>query len=109
MSLDCINASVTTPPEYCRAALPPGYKHCRTALPPECKQKQPFPLKMAMINIYNLDKSVCAKHIATECGVSIFHRDKSETARRSAANTRQRKHMAKLYPADPKALNGPPD
>jgi len=26
---------------------------------------------MAMINIYNLDKSVCAKHIATECGVSI--------------------------------------
>ena len=64
---------------------------------------------MAMINIYNLDKSVCAKHIATECGVSIFHRDKSETARRSAAQTRQRKCMAKLYPADPKALNGPPD
>jgi len=31
---------------------------------------------MAMINIYNLDKLVCAKHIAAECGVSISHRDK---------------------------------
>ena len=61
---------------------------------------------MAMIN---LDNSVCAKHIAVECGVSISHRDKSEMARRSAAKTRQRKRMAKLYPADPKALNGPPD
>jgi len=49
------------PPEYCRAALPPEYKHCRTSLPPECKQKQPFLLKVTMI--YNLDKSVCAKHI----------------------------------------------
>ena len=75
----------------------------------ECKQKQPIPLKMAMVNIYNLDKSVCAKHIAAECGVSISHRDKSETARRSAAQTRQRQRMAKLYPADPKALKGPPD
>ena len=34
---------------------------------------------MAMINIYNLDKLVCAKHIAAECGVSISHRDKNET------------------------------
>ena len=75
----------------------------------ECQQKQPIPLKMAMINSYNLDKSVCAKHIAAECGVSISYRDKSETARRSAAQTRQRQRMAKLYPAAPKALKGPPD
>jgi len=61
-----------------------------------------------MINISNLDKLVCAKHIATECVVSISHRDKSKMTRRSAAKTRQRKRMAKLYPADPKALNGPP-
>jgi len=81
-------SSVTLPPEYCRAAKPPEYKHWRTALPPECKQKQPFLLKVTMINIYNLDKSV--KHITTECGVSISHRDKSETARRSAAQTTQR-------------------
>ena len=92
------------PPEYCSAALPPEYKHCRTALPPECKQKQPFLLKMTMINIYNLDKSIC-----TQCGVSVSHRDNCETARRSAAQTMQRQCTAKLYPADPKALNGPPD
>ena len=30
-------------------------------------------------------------------------------ARRSVAQTRQRQHMAKLYPAAPKALKGPPD
>ena len=63
-----------------------------------------------MINIdNNLDKSVCGKNIAAECDVSISHRDKSETARCSAAQTRQRKRMAKLYPADLKALKGPPD
>jgi len=30
-------------------------------------------------------------------------------ARRSAAQTRRRQHMAKLYSDDPKALKGPPD
>ncbi len=30
----------------------------------ECKASQPVTLKIAMINIYNLDKSVCAKHMA---------------------------------------------
>jgi len=71
--------------------------------------KATHPTKKAMINIYNLDKSVCAKHIAAECGVSDSHRDKSETARHSAAQTRQRQRMAKLYPADPKAVKGSPD
>jgi len=61
---------------------------------------------MAMINLY---KSVCAKKIVAECGVSISHKDKSETARHSAAQTRQRQRMAKLYPADLKELKGPPD
>ena len=61
---------------------------------------------MAMINLY---KSVCAKKIAAECGVSISHRDKSETARHSAAQTMQRQCMVKLYPADLKELKGPPD
>ena len=55
-----------------------------------------------MINIYN---SVCAKYIAAQCGVSISHSDKSKMA----AQTRQRQRTAKLYPADPKALTGPPD
>lgn len=72
-------------------------------------KKKSIPLKMAILNVYNLDKSVCAKHIAAEDGVSISHRDRSETARRSAAQTRQKQRMAKVYPDDPKALKGPPD
>ena len=75
----------------------------------DCKQKQPIPLKMAMFNIYKLDKAVCAKHFAAENGISISHRDRSETARRSAAQTRQRQHLAKNYPDDLKAQKGPPD
>ena len=75
----------------------------------DCKQKQPIPIKMAMINIYQLDKAVCAKHFAAENGISISHRDRSETARRSAAQTRQRQRLAKNYPDDLKAEKGPPD
>ena len=30
----------------------------------DCKLKQPIPLKIAMLNIYKLDKAVCAKHFA---------------------------------------------
>ena len=75
----------------------------------DCKQKQPIPLKMAMLNIYKLDKAVCAKHFAAENGISISHRDRSETARGSAAQTRQRQRLAKNYPDDLKAQKGPPD
>ncbi len=57
----------------------------------ECKASQPVALKLAMINIYNLDKSVCAKHMAAQAGVSISHRDRSETARRSALQHRESK------------------
>ena len=65
--------------------------------------KKLIPLKIAMLN---MDKAVCAKHIATE---SISHRDRSETARRSAAQTRQKQHLAKIYPDDLKAHKGPQD
>ena len=60
-------------------------------------------LRYAMLNIHKLDKAVCAKHIATESSVSISHSDRSEIARRSAAQTRQRQHLAKIYPDDLKA------
>ena len=43
---------------------------------------------------YNLDKGVC---VESEHDVSIFHRDRSKTARHSAAPTRQSNIcMAKL-------------
>ena len=75
----------------------------------ECKQKQPIPPKMAMLDVYKLGKAVCAKHIAAESGISISHRDRSETARHSVAQTRQRQRLAKIYPDDLKAQEGPPD
>ena len=68
-----------------------------------CKQKQPIPLKMTMINIYTLDEAVC--YIS---GVSISHRDRSETARHSVAQTRQRQYLAKICPDDLNAQKGPP-
>ena len=75
----------------------------------ECKQKQTIPLKMAMLDIYKLDKAVCAKHIAAESGISISNGDRSETARHSVAQTRQRQQLAKIYPDDLKAQKGLPD
>ena len=50
-----------------------------------------------------MDKVACAKHYAAE---SISHRDRSETARHSVAQTRQRQCMAKFD--DLKAQKGPP-
>ena len=42
-------------------------------------------------------------------GVSISHRNRSETARCSVAQTRQRQLLAKIYPDDLKAQKGPPE
>ena len=50
-----------------------------------------------------MDKVACAKHYAAE---SISHRDRSETARHSVAQTRQRQCLAKFD--DLKAQKGPP-
>ena len=41
--------------------------------------------------------------------VSISHRDRSEAAKHSAAQTRQRQRLAKNYPDNLKAEKGPPD
>ena len=32
----------------------------------DCKTDRPQPLKLAMINVYRIDKNVCCKHIAAE-------------------------------------------
>ena len=41
--------------------------------------------------------------------LSISHRNRSETARRSTAQMRQRQRLAKIYPDDLKAQKGPPE
>ena len=75
----------------------------------ECKSKQPVALQHALTNVYKLDKSVCAKHLAALDGCSVSYRDRSENARRSAAKKRQEQRLAANIPDDPTALQGPPD
>jgi hypothetical protein len=75
----------------------------------ECKSKQPVALQHALANVYKLDKSVCAKHLAALDGCSVSYRDRSENARRSAAQKRQEQRHAANVPDDPTALQGPPD
>ena len=66
-------------------------------------------LQQALTNVYKLDKSVCAKHLAALDGCSVSYRDRSENARRSAAQKRQKQRLAANVPDDPIALQGPPD
>ena len=75
----------------------------------ECKSKQPVALQHALTDVYKLDKSVCAKHLAALDGCSVSYRDRSENARRSAAKKRQEQRLATNVPDDPTALQGPPD
>ena len=75
----------------------------------ECKTKQPVSLQQALTNVYRLDKSVCAKHLAAQDGCSVSYRDRSENAKRSAAKKRQAQRLATDIPDDPKAVQGPPD
>ena len=55
----------------------------------KCKQKQPIHLRWQCLTQF--DKVAC---FAAE---SILHRARSEAARRSVAQTRQRQHLAKIY------------
>ena len=74
----------------------------------ECKTDRPQPLKLAMINLYELDKSTCCKHIASENGASISYRSKDEEARKQNAESR-RWQRAFVFNADRMAQHGPPD
>ena len=70
----------------------------------ECKSKQSVALQHALTNVYKLDKSVCAKHLAALDGCSVSYHDRSENARRSAAKNRQKQRLAVSIPDDPTAL-----
>ena len=77
----------------------------------ECKSKLPVTLQHALSNVYKLDKSVCAKHLAglKECIRSISYREKTESAKRVSAAKRQHQRVASSIPPDLTATNGPPD
>ena len=75
----------------------------------ECKSKLPVTLQHALSNVYRLDKSVCAKHLAglKECNIS--YREKTESAKRASAAKRQQQRLVSSIPTDLTATHGPPD
>ena len=64
------------------SSVPESWRNCPTTTNAverkdyECKTDRPQPLKLAMINLYKLDKGTCCKHIASENGASISYRSK---------------------------------
>lgn len=75
----------------------------------ECKEKHPLPLKAAMINVYNIDRAVCCKHIAALKKSSISYRSKTDEARAADAQRRKKERNTKPSVSDPQAMWGPPD
>ena len=59
-----------------------------------------IPLKKCSAEHYKLDKAVCAKHIATKSSVFPTGTEVRQHARRSAAQMKQRQHLAKIYLSD---------
>ena len=74
----------------------------------DCKSDSPQCLKLAMIKVYKVDKLACLRHLATEVGVSISYRSRSEESRRAAAAKKQEQRRKK-FPEDPSSQFGPPD
>ena len=75
----------------------------------ECKERHPLPLKAAMINVYNIDRAACCKHIASLKKSSISYRSKTDEVRAADAQRRKKERNAKSSVHDPEAMWGPPD
>ena len=96
------------------SSVPESWNNCPTTTNAverknyESKTDRPQPLKLAMINLYKLDKSTCCKHIASESGSSISYRSRDEEARKQSAANRCRQRAIAFH-ADKMALHGPPD
>ena len=73
----------------------------------DSKDSTPNSLRSAIIILYELDKSECAKHLAASSGVSLSYRDRSHEARKSAAIKRITQRAQKHN--DDTAEHGPPD
>ncbi len=73
----------------------------------DCKSDSPQPLKLAMINVYKIDKCTCFKHIAAQQGASISYRSRGSEARLKNAAVRQWQRKAALQP-DKTAQHGLP-
>ena len=75
----------------------------------ECKPKLPVSMQHALSNVYRLDKSVCAKHLAGLKECSMSYREKTESAKRTSAAKRQQQRLVSSIPTDLSAIHGPTD
>ena len=73
----------------------------------ECKERHPLPLKAAMINVYNIDRVVCCKHITSLKKSSISYRSKTDEAQAADAKRQKKEWSAKSSVHDPEAMWGP--
>ena len=96
------------------SCAPESWKNCPTTTNAverknrECKTDRPLPLRLAMMNVYKMDKSTCCKHIAAERGTSVSYRSRDEESRKKNAESRRRQRTMVLN-ADRMAQHGPPD
>ena len=74
----------------------------------DAKDNVPVPIRQGLINIYKLDKSYCAKHIAAENRCSISYSSRSSDSRATAAEVRRKQRRMQGMP-DKQAVQGPPD
>ena len=73
------------------------------------KASQAISLNHAMTDIYCLDKAAVMEHIASEQGLNITYRDRSEEARRQEVLSKRQQRLKKMTHSDVAAAYGPPD
>ena len=71
-------------------------------------RKYPLPLTAAMVNVYNIDKASCYKHISSVRNASISYRSRTSEGHSSDAEHRRKEQRNKSI-NDSSALWGPPD
>ena len=74
----------------------------------DCKTYGPQSIKFAMINVYQVNKNVCYKHISAEYRSNISYRCKNKEMKINSARARQRQRRVVFNP-DRIAQYGPPD
>ena len=64
----------------------------------DAKYNVAVPVRQGLINLYKLDKSYCAKHIAAEKGCSISYTSRSSQSRAGAAEVRHKQQHLQSEP-----------
>lgn len=73
----------------------------------DCKTATPQALLPALVNLYKMDKAICAKYIVAKQGHSISYSDQSEAKKQETAV--KRKQQRKRQREHESECTGPPD